>query len=232
MFWTVQVVLECGRVIKLFFACFTIVVWHSLRWHIYKKKKGLFFLREKEQSDIERYHVMVQRDAQPFSFFLLKKKWVRWTRMIKYKPWILLKKMKKQNKSVLSKKPWMVKLSIFFFFFFMNVSTCKIDVKRNFSLLERSVETIEARFTTRVLRTLPSIRRRLTSEILAQVIVDYYGPSRWMCTLDDNHNLLFFAIDDEQIKNELLIYLNEVKRKMFISRMSNRKKKKKIQHVL
>lgn len=46
-----------------------------------------------------------------------------------------------------------------------------------------------------------------------------------MCTLDDNHNLLFFAIDDEQIKNELLIYLNEVKRKMFISRMSNRKKK-------
>lgn len=87
-------------------------------------------------------------------------------------------------------------------------------MKRNFSLLERSVETIEARFTTRVLRTLPSIRRRLTSEILAQVIVDYYGPSRWMCTLDDNHNLLFFAIDDEQIKNELLIYLNEVKRKM------------------
>ncbi|KAG1138271.1 hypothetical protein G6F37_010616 [Rhizopus arrhizus] len=65
------------------------------------------------------------------------------------------------------------------------------DIKRNFSLLERSVETIEARFTTRVLRTLPSIRRRLTSEILAQVIVDYYGPN------------------DEQIKNELLIYLNE-----------------------
>ncbi|EIE84168.1 hypothetical protein G6F46_001965 [Rhizopus delemar] len=65
------------------------------------------------------------------------------------------------------------------------------DMKRNFSLLERSVETIEARFTTRVLRTLPSIRRRLTSEILAQVIVDYYGPN------------------DEQIKNELLIYLNE-----------------------
>jgi 26S proteasome regulatory subunit N3 len=53
-----------------------------------------------------------------------------------------------------------------------------LEIKRNFSLLERAVETIEARFTTRVLRTLPSIRRRLTSDILAQVISDYYGPSK------------------------------------------------------
>ncbi|CEJ03868.1 hypothetical protein RMCBS344292_17843 [Rhizopus microsporus] len=65
------------------------------------------------------------------------------------------------------------------------------DIKRNFSLLERSVETIEARFTTRVLRTLPSIRRRLTSAILAQVISDYYGPN------------------NQDVKNELLRYLNE-----------------------
>ena len=50
-----------------------------------------------------------------------------------------------------------------------------IDLKRNFSLLERAVNTIESRFTTRVLRTLPSIRRRLTSSILAQVISDYYS---------------------------------------------------------
>ncbi|CEG81959.1 hypothetical protein RMATCC62417_16095 [Rhizopus microsporus] len=65
------------------------------------------------------------------------------------------------------------------------------DIKRNFSLLERSVETIEARFTTRVLRTLPSIRRRLTSAILGQVISEYYGPN------------------DQDVKNELLRYLNE-----------------------
>ncbi|KAG1462773.1 hypothetical protein G6F56_005441 [Rhizopus delemar] len=65
------------------------------------------------------------------------------------------------------------------------------DIKRNFSLLERSVETVEARFTTRVLRTLPSIRRRLTSDILAQVISEYYGPN------------------DLNTKNELLKYLNE-----------------------
>lgn len=49
------------------------------------------------------------------------------------------------------------------------------ELKRNFTLLERAVETIESRFTTRVLRTLPSIRRRLTSSILSQVISEYYG---------------------------------------------------------
>ncbi|CDS04865.1 hypothetical protein LRAMOSA07395 [Lichtheimia ramosa] len=49
------------------------------------------------------------------------------------------------------------------------------ELKRNFTLLERAVETIETRFTTRVLRTLPSIRRRLTSSILCQVISEYYG---------------------------------------------------------
>lgn len=53
-----------------------------------------------------------------------------------------------------------------------------IEIKRNFVLLERAVETIESRFTTRVLRTLPSIRRRLTSDILAQVISDYFGPGK------------------------------------------------------
>ncbi|KAG1050586.1 hypothetical protein G6F43_007150 [Rhizopus delemar] len=63
------------------------------------------------------------------------------------------------------------------------------DIKRNFALLERSVETAEARFTTRVLRTLPSIRRRLTCDILAQVISEQY--------------------DDQQMKTELLKYLNQ-----------------------
>ncbi|SAM07506.1 hypothetical protein [Absidia glauca] len=49
------------------------------------------------------------------------------------------------------------------------------DLKRNCTLLERAVDTIESRFTTRVLRTLPSIRRRLTAPVLAQVITEYYG---------------------------------------------------------
>jgi 26S proteasome regulatory subunit N3 len=79
--------------------------------------------------------------------------------------------------------------------------------------LERAVETIEARFTTRVLRTLPSIRRRLTSDILAQVISDYFGPSMYMSRINlyVNNMLMdfLFKIDDAQ-KTELLQYLNEV----------------------
>lgn len=54
------------------------------------------------------------------------------------------------------------------------------DLKRNFSLLERAVDTAESRFTTRVLRTLPSIRRRLTAPILAQVITETYGPCKFI----------------------------------------------------
>ncbi|KAI8337186.1 proteasome regulatory subunit C-terminal-domain-containing protein [Chlamydoabsidia padenii] len=49
------------------------------------------------------------------------------------------------------------------------------DLKRNCNLLERAVNTIESRFTTRVLRTLPSIRRRLTAPVLARIITEYYG---------------------------------------------------------
>ncbi|CAM0135598.1 26S proteasome non-ATPase regulatory subunit [Umbelopsis sp. WA50703] len=63
------------------------------------------------------------------------------------------------------------------------------DIKNNFAFLERAVDTIESRFTTRVLRTTTSIRKRLTPYILSQVINEYYG--------DDNR------------KNELLSYLGE-----------------------
>jgi 26S proteasome regulatory subunit N3 len=49
------------------------------------------------------------------------------------------------------------------------------DIKNNFNFLERAVESIESRFTTRVLRTTTSIRKRLTPHILTQVINDYFG---------------------------------------------------------
>ncbi|GAB5586969.1 26S proteasome non-ATPase regulatory subunit [Umbelopsis nana] len=63
------------------------------------------------------------------------------------------------------------------------------DIKNNFTFLERAVETIESRFTTRVLRTTTSIRKRLTPYILTVVINDYFG--------------------EDQRKNVLLSYLGE-----------------------
>ncbi|CAO3611969.1 unnamed protein product [Cunninghamella echinulata] len=65
-----------------------------------------------------------------------------------------------------------------------------INLKRNCTLLERAVDTIESRFTTRVLRTLPSIRRRLTSPVLAQIISEYYGS-------DERKNTLLQALGED-----------------------------------
>jgi len=48
------------------------------------------------------------------------------------------------------------------------------DIKQNVSLLERSVSTTESRFTTRVLRTSNTIRKKLTADILLQVIQKFY----------------------------------------------------------
>lgn len=48
------------------------------------------------------------------------------------------------------------------------------DVKSNFALLDRAVALFDARFTLRALRSVSSIRKRLTPDILAQVIVETF----------------------------------------------------------
>ena len=54
---------------------------------------------------------------------------------------------------------------------------CSIDIKGNYGLLERAVALFDARFSLRVLRSISSIRKRLTPEILAQVITETYPSS-------------------------------------------------------
>lgn len=51
------------------------------------------------------------------------------------------------------------------------------DIKANFSLLERAVVHFDPRFTLRVLRSISSMRKHITPEVLAQVIVETYPPS-------------------------------------------------------
>lgn len=48
------------------------------------------------------------------------------------------------------------------------------DIKSNFALLERAVTLFDARFTLRALRSISSLRKRLTPDILAQVITETY----------------------------------------------------------
>ncbi|KAL3466805.1 isoprenoid synthase domain-containing protein [Aspergillus heterothallicus] len=51
------------------------------------------------------------------------------------------------------------------------------DIKTNFTLLERAVAHFDPRFTLRVLRSISSMRKQITSDVLAEVIVDAYSKS-------------------------------------------------------
>lgn len=49
------------------------------------------------------------------------------------------------------------------------------DIKANFTLLDRAVAQFDARFTLRVLRSISSIRKHLSPDLLAQVITETYN---------------------------------------------------------
>jgi len=49
------------------------------------------------------------------------------------------------------------------------------DIKANFALLERAVAQFDARFTLRVLRSISSVRKHLSRDLLARVITETYN---------------------------------------------------------
>ncbi|KAI1103029.1 proteasome regulatory subunit C-terminal-domain-containing protein [Jackrogersella minutella] len=51
------------------------------------------------------------------------------------------------------------------------------DIKSNFALLDRAVALFDARFSLRALRSISSLRKRLTPDILAQVIAETFSPA-------------------------------------------------------
>ncbi|OGM45974.1 proteasome regulatory particle subunit (RpnC) [Aspergillus bombycis] len=51
------------------------------------------------------------------------------------------------------------------------------DIKTNFTLLERAVAHFDPRFTLRVLRSISSMRKHITSDVLAEILVESYPPS-------------------------------------------------------
>ena len=70
------------------------------------------------------------------------------------------------------------------------------DIKSNFPLLERAVTLFDARFSLRALRSISSIRKRLTPDILAQVITETYPPTspaaRSLLVAIDRENVTFW----------------------------------------
>lgn len=58
------------------------------------------------------------------------------------------------------------------------LNTCLyLDIKTNFTLLERAVMHFDPRFTLRVLRSISSMRKHLNADLLARVIVETYQRS-------------------------------------------------------
>ena len=51
------------------------------------------------------------------------------------------------------------------------------DIRASFTLLERAVAQFDTRFTLRALRSISSLRKRLTDRVLCSVIVLTYSPS-------------------------------------------------------
>ncbi|KAI9816547.1 MAG: 26S proteasome non-ATPase regulatory subunit [Pycnora praestabilis] len=70
------------------------------------------------------------------------------------------------------------------------------DIKGNFTLLERAVAQFDARFTLRVLRSISSIRKHVTPDILAQVITETYQST------DPTAKTLLAAIGKEGVSFE------------------------------
>ncbi|KAG4025496.1 hypothetical protein MFRU_056g00110 [Monilinia fructicola] len=57
------------------------------------------------------------------------------------------------------------------------VAKAVADIKSNFPLLEKAVALFDARYTLRALRSISSIRKHLTADILAQVVTETYPPT-------------------------------------------------------
>lgn len=58
----------------------------------------------------------------------------------------------------------------------VQILSLKTDIKSNFALLDRAIALFDARFSLRALRSISSIRKRLTPDIIAQVISETYPP--------------------------------------------------------
>jgi 26S proteasome regulatory subunit N3 len=67
------------------------------------------------------------------------------------------------------------------------------DIKSNFPLLERAVALFDARFSLRALRSISSLRKRLTPDILAQVIAETYPSASPVA------KMLLAALDREHV---------------------------------
>jgi 26S proteasome regulatory subunit N3 len=80
------------------------------------------------------------------------------------------------------------------------------DIRANFILLERAVAQFDSRFTLRALRSISSLRKRLTDRVLCSVIILTYSPNNTTARTF----IEYIGMDGEAIQNVVSQYKEEV----------------------
>lgn len=81
-----------------------------------------------------------------------------------------------------------------------------IDIRGNFVLLERAVAQFDTRFTLRALRSISSLRKRLTDRVLCSVIILTYSPNNATARTF----IEYIGMDGEAIQSVVSQYKEEV----------------------
>lgn len=81
-----------------------------------------------------------------------------------------------------------------------------IDIRGNFVLLERAVAQFDSRFTLRALRSISSLRKRLTDRVLCSVIILTYSPNNATARTF----IEYIGMDGEAIQSVVSQYKEEV----------------------
>jgi 26S proteasome regulatory subunit N3 len=80
------------------------------------------------------------------------------------------------------------------------------DIRGNFVLLERAVAQFDTRFTLRALRSISSLRKRLTDRVLCSVIILTYSPNNATA----RNFIEYIGMDGEAIQSVVSQYKEEV----------------------
>ncbi|CAO2654506.1 Nn.00g112390.m01.CDS01 [Neocucurbitaria sp. VM-36] len=84
--------------------------------------------------------------------------------------------------------------------------TAIADIRGNFTLLERAVAQFDSRFTLRALRSISSLRKRLTDRVLCSVIILTYSPNNATARTF----IEYIGMDGEAIQSVVAQYKEEV----------------------
>ena len=81
-----------------------------------------------------------------------------------------------------------------------------IDIRANFILLDRAVAQFDTRFTLRALRSISSLRKRLTDRVLCSVVILTYSPTNPTARTF----IEYIGIESKEIQSVVAQYKEEV----------------------